>query len=121
VKLMSSLWKIAAHWKGAPESLSASRKWPWDALARRTMESLAGCAVAVLRVQRLLPVQLVFDPAAVAAGLVKNLEVIRVLVHLVGRLELPLVVLSLDLLLVVALGLCGLLVFFGGSHVECRA
>lgn len=57
----------------------------------RTMKALASRAVAVLCIQRLIAVELVFDAAAVAAPFVLGLKGIIVLVDPVGCARLPVV------------------------------
>lgn len=95
VKLMSVLWKMAAHWKGAftrtlKVSYSASIKigmmreaYPVHALTRR--------AVAVLGVQWLFATELILHGAAVAFSSPFDVKLVAVVVDLVGRAELPLV------------------------------
>ena len=60
----------------------------------RTMKLLAGRTVAVLRVQRFLPTQLVTDFTAMTASLIASVKVWVVVVDLVGCPVLPLVVLA---------------------------
>lgn len=63
---MSVLWKMAAHWKGAAGYL------------------------AQLAIQRLFPRKLVLDLAAMAIGLVLDVELLVVLVYTVRGALLPL-------------------------------
>lgn len=89
VKLMSSLWKMAAHWKGA--AVACEHGLALESSSRLTMLCLAGCAVAELAVERLAAAQLILDLAAVAVGCVLDIEVIELLVvHAVWGTLLPL-------------------------------
>ena len=56
------------------------------------MKLLTGCAVAILRVQGLLPTQLVLDLATMTAGFIASVKSWIIVVNLVRRSELPLVV-----------------------------
>ena len=82
------------------------------------MKLLTGCAVAVLRVQGLLPTQLVLDLATMTAGFIASVKIWIIVVHLVRRSELPLVVIpfSTPLIAIVAIAaVCRCLL----SHVFC--
>ena len=70
------------------------------------MKLLTGCAVAVLRVQGLLPTQLVFDLATMTAGFIASVKVWIIVMNLVRRSELPLVVIpfSATLIAIVTVG-----------------
>ena len=58
----------------------------------RTMKLLTCRTMAVFRIQRLLPAQLVFDLATMAAGLIAGVKVWVVVMDLVGCSKLPLIV-----------------------------
>ena len=60
------------------------------------MNLLAGGAVAVFRVQRLFPTELVMNPSAVTASFVTGMEVCIVLVHSIRSAEFPLIVLTVQ-------------------------
>ena len=82
------------------------------------MKLLTGCAVAVLRVQGLLPTQLVLDLATMTAGFIASVKIWIIVMNLVRRSELPLVVIpfSTSLIAIVTIGaVCRCL--FG--HVSC--
>lgn len=86
---------MAAHWKGAPGEMDQSAGTDGRPTAQeggaRTVQPLAGGAMAVLGIQGLLPAQLVLDSAAMAATLVADIEVWVVLVQLVRRAIFPIV------------------------------
>lgn len=113
LKLMSSLWKMAAHWKGAAEAVVSTlvqgiTRITRLKLSRLTMLGLACSAVAQLAIQWLLSAELVLDFAAVACGFVAGLEVLIGFVNLVGSLGLPVIEASLGLLgLLFGRHLCG--------------
>lgn len=108
MKLMSSLWKMAAHWKGAPvvHVSNSIQKAIGDGGKIFTVDFLASSAMAVLCVERLLTAQLVSDLPAVTAALVADLEVGIVALDFVGGTEFPLVKLALGaaIVAVVAVG-----------------
>lgn len=56
-----------------------------------TVQSLAGGTMAVFRIQRLFPAQLIFDSAAMAGPLVTGVEVRVVFVYFVRRALFPIV------------------------------
>ena len=58
------------------------------------MQLLTCPTMTILRIQRLLPTQLVLDPSAMAARSVPDLEVGIVVVHLVRRSIFPLIELA---------------------------
>ena len=58
----------------------------------RTMKLLTCGTMAVLRIQRLLPAQLVFDLATMAAGLIAGVKIWVVVMNLIGCSKLPLIV-----------------------------
>lgn len=55
------------------------------------MLRLACGAMAKLAVQRLISTQLILDPSTVTGSLVPDLEIIILVMHAVGRAELPVV------------------------------
>lgn len=63
-------------------------------LKRSSMKLLTGRAMAVLRIQRLLPTQLVADFTAMTAGLIASVKVWVVVVDIVGCPMLPFIVLA---------------------------
>lgn len=63
-------------------------------LGIQTVQLLTGVTMAVFRIQRLLPAQLILDPAAMAAGLIAHMKVRVIVVDLVGRSMLPCIDLS---------------------------
>ena len=89
---MSVLWKMAAHWKGAPGGCQLrvkSQKISFFSVLEPTVNRLARRAVTVLCRQRLVPAQLELDLAAVAAALVLDVEPAAVVVDRVRRPRLP--------------------------------
>lgn len=71
-----------------------------------TVELLTRRAMAVLRIQWLLPAQLILDLAAMTAGFIASVKIWIVVVDLVGCSKLPLVVLAFSspLIAIVAIG-----------------
>ena len=72
----------------------------------RTMKLLTCRTMAVLGIQRLLPAQLVFDLATMAAGLIAGVKVWVIVMNLVGCSKLPLIVFafSAPLIAIVTIG-----------------
>ena len=105
---MSSLWKMAAHWNGAPNMMGVSihclNNKNLDKIL--TVKLLARYTVTVLRIQRFLPAQLVPDFATVTAGFVASVKIWIVVVDLVGCSVLPGVVFafSVPIISIVAIG-----------------
>ena len=76
----------------------------------RTMKLLTRRTMAVLRIQRLLPAQLVLDLTAMTACFIASVKVWIVVVDLVGCPVLPLVVLALSISIVAIIAIraiCG--------------
>ena len=71
-----------------------------------TMKLLTCGTMAVLRIQRLLPAQLVFDLATMAAGLIAGVKIWVVVMNLIGCSKLPLIVFafSAPLIAIVTIG-----------------
>lgn len=82
-----------------------------------TMKLLTCRTMAVFRVQRLLPAQLVFDLATMAAGLIAGMKVRVVVMNLVGGSKLPLIVFAFGapVIAIVAIGTVCRCVFGHGS------
>ena len=79
---MSSLWNIAAHWKGAPErSCNLIQR-----LSLLTVQPLTIATVTVLCVQWFLLVQLILDSSTMTTGLV---YCFKVFLNLVRRVIFP--------------------------------
>lgn len=91
MKLMSSFWKMLAHWKGDCEC-----QYKLHQLLQHTypVESLAGRAVTVFGGQRFLSAQLILDFPAVALGFPHCFEVGVVLLNFIRRSKLPLILLA---------------------------
>jgi hypothetical protein len=113
-KLMSSLWKMAAHWKGAAaigllaldshvhskcEQAEQFEDRRYEGEGRKlgkereetkhTMLRLTRRAMAQLAIQRLLPANLILDLPAMAIGLIQRIELLVVLVDAIRRALLP--------------------------------
>ena len=74
---------------------------------RYTVDFLAGGAMAVFRIQWLLPAQLVFDLPTVTASPIPDVEIRVIFVDLVRSTEFPLVQLSFGASLVAVLTIGG--------------
>lgn len=105
---MSSLWKMAHIWKGAASSESQHGEKGRRAEERQchTVQFLTSPTMTILRIQRLLPAQLVLDLPAVAACSVPDLEVGIVVMHLVRGSVFPLIELAVHvgIIAIVAVG-----------------
>lgn len=95
VKLMSSLWKMAAHWNGAPIHSQPLRPLVNEGSWIRTMNLLTRGAMAVFGVQGLLTAQLIGDLATMATSLIPGVEVLILVVDSVWGTMLPFVELAL--------------------------
>ena len=67
---------------------------------RHTVQFLAGGTMAVLRVQGLLPAQLILDLPTMAASLISHVEIGIIVVDLIWCTVLPLVVLPMHVALI---------------------
>ena len=92
-KLISSLWKMAAHWNGAALyfniSLSSSRP-DYFTFRLLTMLRLAGRAMAQLRIKWLFTTKLIFHFATMTTCIVEGIELVVRFVNSVGSALLPL-------------------------------
>ena len=90
----------------------------------RTVQLLTRRAMAVFRVQWLLPAQLVLHLPAMATGVVSGFEVGIVVVDLVRCTEFPLVMLSIELAMITIVAVFARIIVLdslgGGSHVETK-
>lgn len=81
------------------------------------MQHLTSRTMAILRTQRLLPTQLILDLPTMTAPLIQRLEILAILVvDLVRRLELPFIMLAVDIARVVAVGLRLFFLADAGCH-----
>lgn len=90
VKFMSSLWKMAAHWKGAAINVRCVTCLNPIKMMLLTVLGLTGGAMAQLAVQRLPSAELVLDFSAMAVGLILDIEVVGLLVDTVRCALFPL-------------------------------
>lgn len=100
---MAHIWNGAA---GGPESQHERKRISYantDVKGSRrggqshTMQFLTCPTVTILRIQRLLPAQLILDLSAVATRSVPDLEIGIVVVHLVRRTVFPLIELAMHI------------------------
>ena len=87
-----------------------------------TVQFLAGGTMAVLRVQWLLPAQLILDLPTMAASLISHVKIRIVVVDLVWCTVLPLIVLPMHLALITIITIFArvvqVLTLWRGSHME---
>jgi hypothetical protein len=109
---MSSLWKIAAHWKGAPILIIKTAPSPRPKPGRteqkgggkmeveveggnaRTVQNLTSPTMAILGLKRLLSTQLILDSPTMTTAFVQGVETLFFGLHFVRSAEFPFAVLT---------------------------
>jgi len=82
-----------------------------------TMKPLACRTVAILRIQRLLPTQLILDSATVTTSFIQGVKAIRILVNSVGCSKLPFIKVTFNILFTTPFSSSSFLFILTGRHV----